>query len=398
VRNTQGIKEFIQKWKGKYPSKELLLEYLPYCRDLLFQDEQLVVETIQILKDNITSWAQKYSKIYQDHPNEVFFKPNLMNKSDWFVAEITDFQPMNTSGSTTGEPFSYRRWDRILYPVECENHYDLIMDEFEIQDHPHILYFFDNRNHNDDIIKMDETSLNFMEHHGQKRKAYVHYVNFPFYTQHPDQFFDFLFNYQCQFDVVFAAGPQISNLHYQMQKNGYQGKFAKLLSNTCERLIKKDADFMCNHFDYICDHMRCWDGGATFFTCKKGTYHLLDNLSWCYSIGNKLVSTDYFSLASPFVNYWNGDYAELNTEYSRCECGRLYRQFKFLQNRPFAIKGKNITELKNKLLQLNLPIQQMRCYPKNIHVVSNRELNEMEKFKIKEIMDKFEIEFIVEGI
>ena len=44
--------------------------------------------------------------------------------------------------------------------------------------------------------------------------------------------------------------------------------------------------------------MRCWDGGATFLTCKDNNYHVLDNLSYCYEKENKLISTDYFSFSA----------------------------------------------------------------------------------------------------
>ncbi len=84
-----------------------------------------------------------------------------------------------------------------------------------------------------------------------------------------------------------------------------------------------------------CDHMRCWDGGASFFTCKAGIYHLQDELSHVFSTENgEMASIDFFSYASPFVNYLNGDYCSVGKEYKKCDCGRWYRAFEFHNRRP----------------------------------------------------------------
>jgi hypothetical protein len=131
--------------------------------------------------------------------------------------------------------------------------------------------------------------------------------------------------------------------------------------------------------------MRCWDGGATFFTCKHQNYHLLDNLCWCDEKNKKLISTDYFSFPSPFVDYWNGDLCRLKNEYQRCDCGRLYRDFEFLENRPFSIKGRNILEIKEKIKQYK--IKEVRCSmmlgESFLEIVTSRELCEKSKKKIK---------------
>jgi phenylacetate-coenzyme A ligase PaaK-like adenylate-forming protein len=143
--------------------------------------------------------------------------------------------------------------------------------------------------------------------------------------------------------------------------------------------------------------MRCWDGGATFFTCKYNTYHLLDNLSWCDEYENKLISTDYFSFPSPFVNYWNGDYCEIKSNYKRCECGRLYRPFKFLQSRPFAIKGYIVHDIYNNLIKLEInSIKQIKCDYNNIIIISNKEIELEKKNIMKKQFEKINFKFIVE--
>ena len=83
----------------------------------------------------------------------------------------------------------------------------------------------------------------------------------------------------------------------------------------------------------------CFWSFSILFTCKEKTYHLCDNLSWSEEIDGKLITTDYFSLPSPFIKYWNGDLCKIFDKYRRCECGRLFRNFEFVESRPFSLKG-----------------------------------------------------------
>jgi hypothetical protein len=114
-----------------------------------------------------------------------------------------------------------------------------------------------------------------------------------------------------------------------------------VLSTTGEKTHQKDLDF-CKEsglFDHWCDHMRCWDGGATFYSCQYGTRHLIDGLAWVEEHDTKLVSTDYYSFPSPFVSYWNGDHCKIDSDYQKCACGRYYRPFEMLHTRPFSMNG-----------------------------------------------------------
>jgi phenylacetate-coenzyme A ligase PaaK-like adenylate-forming protein len=142
--------------------------------------------------------------------------------------------------------------------------------------------------------------------------------------------------------------------------------------------------------------MRCWDGGASFFTCKFGTYHLLDNITLHKSIDSKLVTTDYFSLAAPFVNYWNGDVCEIQDQYLRCQCGRLYRPFKMLENRPFALKGTTkLTQIKEEINKLDFKnnLVQVQFENLNVRISSDRELEKNEKTQLKKILKEYQITF-----
>ena len=90
MRNTQEIKQFIQKWKNfTDPSTQIPYDYKPICKDLLLHDEELVVETIDILKRNISSWAENYSEAYKNKKDLPFLgKNDLIDKNKWYVKSL----------------------------------------------------------------------------------------------------------------------------------------------------------------------------------------------------------------------------------------------------------------------------------------------------------------------
>ena len=389
MRNTQELKKFITRWKNNStPSKEILYEYRPFCINLMYEDEELVRETTCVLRKNIEMWARANSLVYKNN-SEILSKENLLDKSKWYVdSVIAESMHMATSGSTTGNSFSYLRWEPFLYFIEAENHYDLIMDEFEIKNKPDVVYFFNTTRYDDNkALTISSDSDNFMEHHGLKRKANVYYVNFSMFKNDRDQFFKLFFEcaQNSELDVIFAPGPSINAICHYL-KNETKFKICKLLSNSNEKIMNEDAAMLMDGYvENICDHMRCWDGGATFFTCKHNNYHILDNLSWCESVDGKLVSTDYFSLPSPFVRYWNGDFCQISDTYQRCDCGRLYRDFEFLDNRPFSIKGRSILEIKSTLERLRIRnIKQVRCSVESVEIVSHSPILDDHKRAIQE--------------
>ena len=405
MRNTQAVKDFLFKWTHEaLPSKQMLYDYRPICKNLLFEEEWLVVEVLRLLNMNITLWAKSNSHIYSTG-KDIISKQDLLDKSLWYVDGFeNEIGYMATSGSTTGEPFQYLRWDPFLYFIEAENHYDMILDEFEISENPKILFFFNSPMFDpQQKITIRSDSENFMDHHGKSRKAEVHYVNFQEYTRNPNLYMSEIVSYIARnpMDVIFAPGPAINSICSYARKIADKfGKyrFCKLLSNSNEFLIKEDADFLLNGWvDNICDHMRSWDGGSTFFTCKHKRYHLLDNLSWCEDVDGMLVSTDYFSLPSSFVRYWNGDYCRIGMGYSRCECGRLYRDFEFIENRPFSLKGVSLKELKKSINDLQIDgLKQVRCGLNTIDVVSSAPLSDHQRLAITSTSDKFVFRFISE--
>ena len=383
--------QLLKKWKH-IPSLEIPQSYIHVADRLLYADEELVRKVINILVENITAWAIKNSKVYENRTSFIE-KKELLNKDSWFVKEFPfNTQKMSTSGSTTGVPFQYLRWDDLLRRIEGDNHYDLVLNEFNIPEKPEIMSFFSHANE----IYVSNDSANFMDHHGFSRQSNTHYIGMKeLCRKNQEAFYNKVIEHilEHKLDVLFLAGPQTNSLCYYLKKNKINAKLATLLSNTNEKLLASDARFLLqNKFvDYICDHMRCWDGGATFFTCKHYTYHLCDNLSYCTEIDKKLISTDYFSFPSPFVNYWNGDYCEIGDTYKRCECGRLYREFKFLENRPFAVKGVVISEVKKKIEEIGIKtIKQVKCTVYSIEIVSVEPIHQAQQ---KQIQDSFNIQF-----
>lgn len=402
MRNTQAVKDFILKWsKHKDPNKAILYDYKNICKNILYEDEELLIETTRLLKKNIEDWAVAFSESYKNK-KDIVSKEDLLDQHKWHVHFIkAESQPMATNGSTTGFSFPYLRWEPFLYFIEADNHYDLILEEFKVCENPNILYFFNNNQYDSSkYITVKNDSKNFMEHHGRSRVANVHYVNFERYKNNQQSFFEYLLFYvlENKIDLIFAPGPSVNSMCYFMRKIYKKPqKICKLLSNSNEKILAKDINFLLDgYLDHICDHMRCWDGGATFFTCVHKNYHLLDNLSWCESIDGKLISTDYFSLPSPFVRYWNGDFCRIDNKYQRCECGRLFRDFEFLENRPFSLKGKCILEIKKTLDNLNIKgIKQVRCSVDSIDIISTNPLKDTQK-EILQGKYGFKFNFIVE--
>lgn len=402
MRNTQDLKNFVHKWSSEHiPNKQILYEYMPFCSGLLYEDEDLVRETTNLLRRNILQWkienCPKISSV-----DDVISKDHLIEKSGWYVDSMMhESQPMATSGSTNGLPFEYRRWEPFLYFIEGQNHYDMILDEFGTPDRPKIMYFFNTSMYDKSLdVTVRDDSFNFMEHHGTKRRAEVHYPNFKRFQESRDEYLSRLSYYLManKMDVIFAPGPTINALCSRIKKvYKWIHKFAELVSNSNERLLPEDANFLLmGYAANVCDHMRCWDGGAGFWTCKHGTYHLMDNLSWCEEIDGKLISTDYFSLPCPFVRYWNGDFCRITDTYSRCECGRLYRDFEFLENRPFAVKGRSILEIRETISKLGLKqVKRVTCSTDRIIITSFSEIPEHKKQMLRN-RHHLEFDFLVE--
>lgn len=92
------------------------------------------------------------------------------------------------------------------------------------------------------------------------------------------------------------------------------------------------------------DHMRCWDGGATFIMCEHGNRHWLD-FSAVVSVDEEghLISTDLWNLAQRHVSHRTGDIITWRRG-QRCRCGLPIDEIEFA-DRPivFEVGGHILT-------------------------------------------------------
>lgn len=300
-----------------------LRAYSKRANELLYQTPKVIKQTTIELSDTIKTYATLTGQKIET----ISTKSNLSNWQN----DTVDYFINQTSG-TTGAPFKYRIWKDIFSTIEINSHYGLINQEFNVPEQAKVLYLGLNINiTSDDIIKTIRSS-DIMITHGFQQSADIGTIN-PLYAKSLHEYVKQIYNHCIseQYDVILATDEILSPLVYLLEKNILQpNKLAGLLSctgnstsvDTIRKLLELEV------FTNACDHMRCWDGGATFFTCNKGTRHLCDNLSeCCVDDSLRLLSTDFFSLPNPFINYWNGDYADILDEYQKCECGRYFRPF-----------------------------------------------------------------------
>lgn len=405
-RRIGSVSEFMSVWGRKNdPSPRLAEDYLGICRNIMYESESSLSEVLDVVKKNMENWAIRNSSVYL-RSKPFYSKEDLEEKTSWYVPKaLDDSVDTHTSGSSTGFHFTYRRMKSTFERLEWDNHYDMVLDEFGVGSSPNVLYFFPEHFKKSEGVAVfcESTSQPYLNSHGRSRSSSVHYANFDMYRNDPSSFFSLLFDYleRTEIDVLFSSGPCINSMCHHIRKFGVKDRIAGLLSQTNEMMLQEDAEFLFvknSYFDNVCDHMRCWDGGASFFTCRFGNYHIMDNLSWCDDVEGRLVSTDYFNFASPFVRYWNGDICSIGKTFSRCECGRLFREFEFLENRPFSLSGVCLGDLRSGMVAIGTDcITQVRCYADSINVVSSRVLSDQERLQISLLEPKFNFVFSVEG-
>jgi phenylacetate-coenzyme A ligase PaaK-like adenylate-forming protein len=379
------------------------------CKDLLFLEEKLVLPIIEKMKQNTIDFAKKYSGIYNNfNSNKIYTRNDLQAKKNWLIVkyknQVENFQ---TSGSTTGQSFSYYVWKKYIDFIEDKNQYGMILDEYDVDRtiinklNILILTSLPYNPKFDKFYLQDDQGYPYAMHTHKSSNSNRFFVNFENYNKNSIDWHDNLFKLieSFSFDVILTNAAVLHTLIYYCKKLNFTKKLCKLISHTGQFLIREDRDFLLKnkYINHFCDHMRCWDGGATFFTCKYGTYHLMDNLSFVEEIENKMISTDYFSLPNPFINYWNGDLCSIEKKHNRCECGRLYRNFEIKENRLFGIKGPDrLNNIKRQILDLNFSkdIDQIIFDGKNVLIHLTRKLNIEEENKLKVILSKFNINFV----
>lgn len=318
-----------QIFNNKTDYISFLRSYAPHAHTLNYYPPSFIIE--------VSKYCRQQINLLDNHGLPYTDKKHFANKEF-----KTDLQYLdNRSSGTTGGPFNYRIWRDTYNILEADNHYKPAASQFYISN-PKVLYLFKDHVHNGKSFKVYKTS-NPVLSHGFGQNAQVHHAYstsmlIDNYLEYYRQIIEYCVNNEI--DILLTSGSTIASLAYTSYKLKVQDKICKLMSNTNSIADYNKLNYLKSHnlIDNWCDHMRCWDGGATFITCPAGTKHLLDGLSWCYSIDGKLISDDYFSVTFPFFRYWNGDYCQIENDYKLCQCGRYYRPFIFNQPRGRSVK------------------------------------------------------------
>jgi hypothetical protein len=386
----------------RFTYAELLLKLLPHLHPLQYQQEQIIRNTCNHLKKQLTTFARRNSPVYKNRKT-VIGKEDLGDQANWYVQTYRG-AAAHTGGSTTGQRFHYLRWADAYNGLEGGAHYRAILTEFKIEKPAHILYLMldqtDARYH-DSLVKTYRTN-NILISHGQQQRATIHEIikNRTYYMDYY-RFYEDIISYTSNndIDIILAPGHVIAALAWNVRRLGHTARLAGLLSNTGQKVRRHDLDTLRPTIDNWCDHMRCWDGGVTFFTCRFNTYHLLDGVAWAESDRHhRLLSYDFYSLASPFVNYWNGDYATIGTTYQRCRCGRLYREFEINRTRSVELNGVTNVRVRTQLAATGLTAAIKRAEATNnfLRVFTHRPLSSQERHDLRHVLPQFEINFVAE--
>ncbi len=395
----------LYRCRKDYLLKSYLKQHLNHINVLQYHSSKDIKATCRHLSRELTKYAQNNSPVYTTHCGTID-KSNLLDKDQWYVTGFK-IHAAATGGSTTGQPFHYLRWATHYNQIESDCHYRAILQEFGLDRPISILYLMldqtDDRS-DDTLIKLYRTH-NILISHGQGQQATVHEVikNRAYYHDYFG-FFDALFAYLSkeQIDIILAPGHVITALAWNARRLGYTAPICKLLSNTGTKVDRADLDYlkMSGVVDNWCDHMRCWDGGITFFTCCYHTYHLLDGLAWTKSDKQgRLISDDYYSLPSPFVNYWNGDYGTVGDDYHRCRCGRYYRPFEISRTRSVVMAGVTNHEVRNQILKTDIDVSGIKRAETSgafLRLFTSRSYSTSERQTIRNILPNLEINFVTE--
>ncbi len=391
--------------RKSYILSEYLKEHLNQVHVLQYHAGQDIKKICRHLSHELTKYATENSPVYATHQG-VISKEHLENKDKWYVKGF-QAHTATTGGSTTGKPFHYLRWATHYNQIEGDYHYKAILDEFGLNKPINILYFMLDQTSdrsNDTLVKLYQTN-NTLISHGQGQAAIIHEVikNRTYYNDY-FSFYESLFRYLSheKIDVILAPGQAIAALAWNAQRLRHTAPICKLLSNTGTKVSRADLDYLKNNgiVENWCDHMRCWDGGITFFTCRHQTYHLIDGLAWAKSDKRgRLISDDYYSLPSPFVNYWNGDYGTVGTEYDRCKCGRYYRPFDINRTRSVVMDGVTNHEIRDQILKVGVDtswIKRAETSGAFLRLFTARSYSDSERQTIRRILPNLEVNFVTE--
>jgi len=324
-----------------------------------------------------------YNTLFNDFNYAELNEMQVSSKNDaqnWLLP-VKSFN--NSTSGTTGKKFEYKIWHDCYHYIETINHYQQILHEFGFYKEITTLKVSSNKNENKigfvdiqfkDCVffykKIKPKRSNHRLSHGSQNANCHHFL---YDNDDIDMFCDYLSGFLKNNPIdVFLSPASFFSILLR-----HSNRICKLYSNTAESIIIKDAynAKKSGVIDDYCDHMRSWDGGATFFTCKFGTYHLLDYLTYNEDIDGKLICTDFLNLGFPFFRYWNGDECMIGDKWNQCECGRYFRDFKFY-GRPSFVWG-STPSIDILDIILNIPsFTQAKCFDDHVEITSVDRIND----------------------
>lgn len=389
--------------RNHYPFQDYLVRHLDHVQALQYCSGHEINQVCGYLSELIADFAATNCPVYRGHSGPI--DRNRLDGGGWFV-EDQPYQPAWTNGSTTGERFHYRRWSKSYYKIERDNHYLAIINEFMGARPSNVLYLMMDQGGGpatDEFAQVYQTN-NVMLAHGLGRTAQVHQIfkNRLYYRDH-FEFFRQVIDYCVlhEIEVILASPSVVSALAWHGERLR-PGRICALLSATGDKVNYGELDRLKNLglIEQWCDHMRCWDGGITFFTCRYGTRHLLDGLAWSWSDHGRLISNDFYSLASPFVGYYNGDSGTVCEEFKHCPCGRSYRKFDITRTRAIALTGLSNRAMVRGLVESGVDtgsIRRMEPARNFLRIVTIRPFTSTERQGIRELWPHLEVNFVVES-
>lgn len=234
-------------------------------------------------------------KVFADDPDEDF----------------EDFRLLKTSGSSSCKPKKYKWGPNFAL------HYDLYNK-----------IFYSGQNF---------VNLFLLPHSKNSFKASDHVLSIGVLNAIPEN------RGSVQKNIHVVSNPEV--LYIYMKRYGdfldrFFDKKSCIFSFTGSALKDEFKSFFTSLGMKCKDHMRCWDGGATYYTCDYFNKHWVEFSSVIRFENNKLISTDLWNIAQPFVDYWNKDRLT-STKLGKCECGLEIVDIKWIENpRYFVVKGK----------------------------------------------------------
>ncbi len=125
---------------------------------------------------------------------------------------------------------------------------------------------------------------------------------------------------------------------------------------------------------------------------KSGYIYIADKLG-------RLISDDYYSLPSPFVNYWNGDYGTIGNTYKVCKCGRSYREFTIDRTRDVVMSGVHNRTVRDNILKTSIDtkgIIRAEGTDTFLRLFTSRSYSHLERQAIRNVLPNLEINFVIE--